>query len=86
MIVKRLKYDEFKNEFHRYSRENQFSDEALKEIYILLNKKINTIEILDVIGICSIFSELTTTEYMDIKNNSSSKISELNNGKYLIRH
>ena len=85
MIVKRLSFEDFKSEFKRYSRENQFSEEALERIYSILNKGQDKIEILDVIEICSVFSELSIEEAREYDLNDIT-VRELKNGKYLIRH
>lgn len=84
MIVKRLSLEEFKYEFERYSRQEQFSEEALERIYSILNRSQNRIEVIDVIEICSVFSELSLDELREYSEEMI--ISELNNGKYLIRH
>jgi hypothetical protein len=84
MIVKRLSFEDFKYEFERYSRENQFSEEALERIYSILNRGQDKIEVIDVIEICSVFSELSLEELREYSNEMV--ISELKNGKYLIRH
>lgn len=83
MIVKMLSYDDYKHEFKRYSRENQFSEDALKEIYSSANE--DKIKLLDVIEICSYYSEITPEEFEEYYSNDIN-VRKLLNGKYLVRH
>lgn len=60
MIVKTYDLHDFKREFERYDRGNQFSDEALEELFNYYNGFCDNIE-MDVIGICCEW-----TEYEDL--------------------
>ena len=60
MLVKRISFSDFVEEFRRYGREGQFSYEGLKALFEYLEELAedlgSPIE-LDVIGLCSEFTE-----------------------------
>jgi hypothetical protein len=85
MIVKRLNYENFKREFIRYDRENQFSEDGLIEVYESLCGYQDQVEVVDVIRICTEYSEVTPNEYQDYQDQSII-IKKLINGNILIKH
>ena len=85
VIVKRLNFEDFKREFIRYDRENQFSEDGLMEVYESISGYQNKVEVIDVIGICTEYSELTPNEYQDYQDQSFI-IKKLINGNILIKH
>lgn len=65
MLVKRIDFNDFVEEFKRYGRENQFSHEGKKALYNYLNDLSDDIGEaleLDIIGICCDY-----TEYKNLK-------------------
>ena len=65
MLVKKVYFNDFLEEFKEYGRENQFTYEGKKALYNYLNQLADDIGEpieLDVIAICSDF-----TEYSDLK-------------------
>ncbi len=83
MLVKRLNYEDLKNEFIRYAREEQFSEDALEAIYALINE--DKVEVVDVIKFCSTYSEITPEEFKEYYSKDIN-VRRLLNGKYLVRH
>ncbi len=65
MLVKTISFNDFLEEFRRYGREDQFSDEGKKAIYDYLNDLSEDtgehIE-LDIISICCDFTEYNTVK------------------------
>lgn len=69
MIIKSFDLYDFKREFERYGRSNNFSDEAMEELYNYYDDLDEPYE-LDVIGICCNWTEYESLEeyakeYMD---------------------
>ena len=65
MLVKTINFNEFVNEFYKFNRENQFSYEAKKALFNYLNDLSDDIGEpieLDIIGICSEFTEYQSIE------------------------
>ncbi len=85
MIVKRLSFEDFMREFIRYDRQNQFSKDGLMGVYESLSGYQNQVEVVDVIGICTEYSELTPNEYQDYQDQSII-VKKLINGNILIKH
>ena len=65
MIIKRVNFNDFLEEFKRCGREEQFTYEAKKALYEYLNElseDLNEVIELDVISLCSEFSEYSNLE------------------------
>ena len=65
MLVKKVSFFDFIEEFRRYGREGQFSYEGLKALFEYLeelSEDLGSPIELDVIGLCSEFSEYSSIE------------------------
>lgn len=65
MLVKKVYFNDFLEEFEKYGRENQFSYEGKKALFDYLNELSDDIGEpieLDVIGICCDFTEYSSLE------------------------
>ena len=61
MLVKKVSFNDFLEEFKKYGREDQFSYEGKKALYDYLNKSTELIE-LNIICICRDFTEYACLE------------------------
>lgn len=73
MLVKKVYFNDFLDEFKKYNRDDQFSYEGKKALYNYLNDLGELIE-LDVIGLCCDFSEYSSLK--EFNNDYSYSIGE----------
>ena len=86
MIIKRIDFNDFIEEFKRCGREDQFSYEAKKALFEYLNElseDLNEAIELDIIGICCDYSEYKNLkEFLDDYGYSIDDIDSIDNINY----
>ena len=78
MLVKKVSFNDFLEEFRRYGREDQFTYEAKKALYDYLNdlsEDIGEVIELDIIAICCDYTEYNNLE--DFKNDYSYTLGDI---------